>query len=542
MKKSKIMKKLIIIAGLLIFTVSINSCTPSDEFLNEVNPNTITINEFWETEEDFRKGLMASYNALQSSNIMNGNGVSSMHSLADIAKPNPWGQDNIDLHEYNANNVNSFVTNYWNELYTGIFRANQVLENLENAEVSESFRTGIEAEARFLRGLYYFWLATSYNDGEIIIHTSVPQTMDDFSQPLSPRAEVYSLIFSDLEFAQNHLPETRSTTNLGRATWGAATSILGKVYLYEERFDEARVEFKKVIDSGIYQLAPHISWNFDIEHEHNPESIFEVNFSDVVKPGETPNNATTRASLYAPQEAGGNRIVEPAYNLIQLYKRDALDPTDPRNNGQQYSQRALASIVFKGDGQTFYQRSTQEFDFGVEQEGHVKKFQNWWLTEEPVENRSGINERIVRLADVYLMYAEAVLQTSGNVSEAIQYINPVRERSALLPLEANNYDADQLMNHLMYVERPLELSFEGRMIRWQDIRRWGIVEEILAELSQIPYRSFPGELREATAEDLADPNAVIIYQFVQSYENYEPAQDDFFPIPNQEIINNDEID
>ncbi|MDT0689087.1 RagB/SusD family nutrient uptake outer membrane protein [Salegentibacter sp. F188] len=535
------MKQEKIVAITLIMFLSLGSCTTSDEFLSETNPNTITINEFWETEEDFEKGLMAAYNSLQSDFVMGGGAVSSLHTLSDIAKPNPWGQDNIDLHEYNATNVNDFTTNMWTELYTGIFRANQVLENLENADLPESFKTEIETEARFLRGLYYFWLATTYNDGEIIIHTSVPENMDEFSQPLSPRNEVYALIFSDLQFAQENLPETRSAINLGRATWGAATSILGKVYLYEEMFEEARIEFKKVIDSGLYHLAPDISWNFDIAHEHNPESIFEVNFSDVVKPGETPNNATTRAADYAPQEAGGDRNVEPAYNLIQKYKEDVLDPEDPRNSGQQYSQRALASIVFKGDGQMFYQRSTQEFDFGVEQEAHVKKFQNWWLTEEPVDNRSGINERVVRLADVYLMYAEAVLKTSGNVSEAIQYVNLVRDRSGLLELSPEEYNSEELMHHLMYIERPLELSFEGHGIRWQDIRRWGIVEEILAELSQISYRSFPNDLREATAEDLADPNAVIVRQFVQSYGNYDSAEDDFLPIPYQETITNDEI-
>ncbi|WP_373059396.1 RagB/SusD family nutrient uptake outer membrane protein [Zunongwangia sp. H14] len=530
------------IVAVTIFTCfSFGSCTTSDEFLDETNPNTITINDFWETEEDFQKGLMATYNTLQSDYVMGGGAVGSMHAMSDIAKPNPWGQDNIDLHEYNATNVNGFTTNMWTELYTGIFRANQVLQNLETADLTESSKIPIEAEARFLRGLFYFWLATTYNDGEIIIHTTVPENMDEFSQPLSPRNEVYDLIFSDLQFAQQNLPQTRSSVNLGRATWGAATAILGKVYLYEEMFEQARTEFKKIIDSELYGLAPDISWNFDIVHEYNSESIFEVNFSDVVKPGETPNNATTRAADYAPQEAGGDRNVEPAYNLIQKYKRDELDPEDPRNAGQQYSQRALASIAFKGDGQIFYQRSTQEFDFGVEQEAHVKKFQNWWLAEEPVDDRSGINERIVRLADVYLMYAETVLKTAENVSEAIQYVNMVRERSGLLQLNPDDYNSEELMHHLMYIERPLELSFEGHMIRWQDIRRWGIIEDILAELSQISYRSFPNELREATAEDLADPTAVIVTQFVQSYQNYDSVEDDFLPIPYQETITNDEI-
>ena len=539
MKQVKKVKGIVII---LLTSFSLSSCTQEADFLNEINPNTITVPEFWKTEDDFEKGLMATYSVLQ--DVMGGDAVAGMHSLSDLVEPNPWSGDLNELHEYNTTEVNGFVTEQWSDLYTGIFRANQVLDRMDDADadLSESFRIQMEAEARFLRGLYYFWLANNYNNGSVIIHTSVPQSMDEFSKPVSPKDEVYAVIYADLQFAQENLPDTRSATNLGRATWGAATSILGKVYLYEEMYEQARQEFKKVIDSGLYSLTPDISWNFDIEHEHNSESIFEVNFSDVVKPGITPNNATTRASAIAPQEASGSRAIEPAYHLIELFKQDVLDPNDPRNEGQ-FSQRALASIAFKGDEQqNFYQRPTQVYDFGVEQEAHIKKFQNWWLSQEPVDGRSGINERVVRLADVYLMYAETILKTTGNVALAIEYVNMVRERSGSLELELSNYNAEELMNHIMYVERPLELAFEGYMTRWNDIRRWGIVDEILLERSQVHYRSFPNWLRVATPEEIADPNIVTYRQFVESYENYDPAEDNFFPIPYPEVITNDDIE
>ena len=509
--------------------------------LDEVNPNTITDEAFWRSEDDFTKGLMATYNTLQQGYVMGGNTATSGHAPSDIAISSPWDQGNIELNEYMVNDVTHIVTNKWHQLYTGIFRANQVLENLQSSDLPDPFKLQIEAESRFLRGLFYFWLATSYNNGEVIIHTSIPKTTEEFYKPVSAKSEVYVLIMEDLRFAKGNLPRTRNTANLGRATWGAATSILGQVYLYEKMFPEANVEFKELIDSNLYQLVPDINWNFDMEHEHNVESIFEVNFSDVVKPGETPHHATTRASRYAPQEAGGDRNVEPAYNLIQMYKRDPIDPSNPINVGQQYSQRALASIVFKGDGQRFYQRPSSDFPFIVQQEAHVKKFQNWTWAEEPVEDRSGINERVVRLADVYLMYAETVLETSGNVAEAMEFINRVRRRSGVLPLQVSDYNAEELMTHLRRVERPLELSFEGHMIRWQDIRRWGIVEEILNELSQITYRSLPNGLREATPEDLADPDAILIKQFVLARQNYNSTEDDFFPIPNQEAITNNRL-
>lgn len=533
-----ISKKYIIIALLPFLMCLMVSCA---NFLDEVNPNTITEDQFWESESDFQKGLMATYRVLEMSNVLGGTGAISGHVAAETTMPSPWDAWNIELNEFNVSDVNSYVTNKWRELYQGVFRANQVLDKLEESDLSESFKTGIAAEARFLRGLYYFWLATTYNKGSVVIHTTLPKNYEDYSKPLSPKEDVYSLIIDDLKFAQTNLPRSWNNENLGRATWGAATAFLGQVYLYEKRYEDAKKEFKSIIDSELYKLTPEYGWNFDLEHEHNSESIFEVNFSDAVKPGESTNHATSRARSIAPQEAGGSRSIEPAYNFIILCKQDPIDPSNPINQDMIYSQRALGTMCFKGDGQTFYQRPSYEFPFIVNQEAHIKKFQNWQWEQEPNTSRSGINERVMRYADVLLMYAETILETTGNVSEAITYINQVRERSGVMKLVAAEYDKVKLMRHLMRVERPIELAFEGHMIRWQDLRRWGIVEEVYKELSQISYcrqeNSTLIGVRVATPEDLANPNAVIIKQFEATARNYTKDKD-FFPIPNIEVVNN----
>ena len=522
---------------LLIFLLSSFLFTTCDDFLDEQNPNTITDQSFWINEQDFTKGLMAVYRTLQSGSVMGGDNATTGHVKSDIVTPNPWGSAQLELHNHYVSDVNSFVVAKWHQLYTGIFRANQVLENLQDADFPESFKKSIEAEARFLRGVFYFWLASNYNNGNIIIHTTIPKATEDYYKPLSTKSEVFDLILSDLKYAQDNLPRTRPVSELGRATWGAATAKLGKFYLYDDKLEEARDEFKKIIDSELYSLTPEIGWNFDLEHEWNSESIFEVNFTLATNPVQS----TSRASSIAPQEAGGSRSIEAAYNFIQLCKSDPIDPSDPRNDGQVYSIRALATICFKGDGQIFYQRPTTDYPFIVEQEAHIKKFQNWTWPEERSDGRSGINEKVIRLADVLLMYAETVLRTTGEVSEAIEYVNMIRKRSGVLELNEEEYDTDRLLEHIMYVERPLELFAEGHMIRWQDLKRWGVLDERLSELSKIKYRAFPDWLREATPEDLLDPEAEIRVQFVNAFENYEPQADNWFPIPHQEIVTNEQI-
>ena len=532
------LKNILIKALFLICMGFVVSCA---DFLNEVNPNTITTDQFWKTESDFEKGLMAVYNVLEMDNVLGRTGATSGHAAGETTQVDPWNSSRIELKEFNFTDINAYVAGKWQHLYRGVFRANQVLENLEGANFPASFKTGIEAEVRFLRGLYYYWLAISYNNGSVIIHTTVPKYQEDYSKPLSSREEVYALIIEDFKFAQANLPRTWNSQNLGRATWGAATAFLGQLYLYEKRYEDAKREFKSIIDSDIYRLVPDFNWNFDLEHEHNAESIFEVNFSDAVKPGETTNHSTRRAKDVAPQEANGDRIIEPSYYFIVMAKQEAIDPANPINQGQVYSQRALGSMCFKGDGQIFYQRPSYEFPFIVWQEAHIKKYQNWKLTQEPTTNRSGINERIIRFADVLLMYAETVLMTTGDVNEAINYINRVRERSGVLKLDVTQYDKDKLMTHLMRVERFMELAFEGHMIRWQDLRRWGIVKSVYEEISQIRFcrQEFNTleVLRIATAEDLANPEAVIVRQFEKSAQNYTPDKD-FYPIPNAEVLNN----
>ena len=140
------MKKLRYLTIVLLSGFIFTTC---DDFLDEQNPNTITDQSFWITEQDFNKGLMAVYRTLQSGSVMGGDNATTGHVLSDIVTPNPWGSAQLEMHNHYVSDVNSFVVNKWHQLYTGIFRANQVLEHLSNANLSESFKIKIESETRF---------------------------------------------------------------------------------------------------------------------------------------------------------------------------------------------------------------------------------------------------------------------------------------------------------------------------------------------------------------------------------------------------------
>ncbi|MDW7691404.1 RagB/SusD family nutrient uptake outer membrane protein [Flammeovirgaceae bacterium SG7u.111] len=572
--------------SLLSFLLVMSSC---EDDLEQVNPNAVTTGSFWKSASDFDKGLNAVYSALQFPSVSGGE-LNKQMLRSDFGGTESWYGVHLQYTNLAWNDASDFVTNRWSELYIGVFRANQVIDNLQKDGISgmtEEDKVLIEAQARFIRGLNYFWLAHTYNGA--VIHTTVAELDDDLKKEFSPRAEVISqMVIPDFEFAYNNLPEKWGDAELGRVTWGAAASMLGKTYLYEKDWAKAATYFKEVIDKGLYRLTDDYMENFTSEGEFNSESIFEVVFSDNYKPGAGGNNhddingvtgseATSIASGFASITGGGGyNSCMPTYWLQELFVAgDSIDIANPDNFGKRYSRRTYASIVVEfGDGEYYNAPLTSTADenskanFSYGQGSKVKKWTNWyWADSEDVATggRSGVNFRHIRLADVYLMYAEAVLERDGDggVAEAISYIDMVRERAGVLTLEqyradnggqipqlhvsrfANGLDShpltavnkESIMTHLRMVERPLELSFEGH--RWYDLVRWGIVKEVFdaRRAEEVKIEGRLGNPIPATQPKIFPLylNQRVRLDFVKPAANYSSTAHDYFPVPSIEV-------
>ncbi|MDO6761321.1 RagB/SusD family nutrient uptake outer membrane protein [Tamlana sp. 2_MG-2023] len=572
--KNKI-KKYIILPVLGAFLLT--GCN-EESFLDQTNPNTITTETFWNTSNQFQTGLNTVYGALQFQNISGGGLVYEM-IMGDIGGTESWYAP-FTFRNLTYNDGTYYVTDKWNELYVGIFRANQVIENLKTtgATFEDGERESIEAQARFLRAFFYFQVAHTY--GGAVIHTEVAINKEDFSKPFSSMDEVTStIIIPDLEYAEANLPLSWSSDNLGRITEGAAKSMLGKVYLYDQKFTEAAKLFKEVIDSGVYSLVPDIMDNFTDENELNSESIFEVAYNADVNPGangaivddnvnETGAEATTLARAFGQLNFGGYNTLLPSYSLHELYTSDEVDPSKSINDGNMHSQRLSATIApLNGETDYYLLPIGERGGWAFGQSSYIKKHTNWYhWKQEDANSRSGINFRHIRLADVYLMYAEAVLESTGNVSEAVKYIDMVRERAAVITLEqymADNGGAfpqlhiskqvhgtqplvapskESVLTHIQRVERPLELAFEGH--RWKDLVRWGIVKEVFDELrADEVWRINNQDILEISGDGIA-PLFIkerIRPDFNLSSANYQSAAHDYFPIPVQEQQTNDQL-
>ncbi|MGC4233408.1 MAG: RagB/SusD family nutrient uptake outer membrane protein [Niabella sp.] len=552
---------------LMVFASALASC--GKNFLTEENPNLVTTGTYWKTAQDAERGLNAVYGALQLGGVSGEGAVFSGFVTSDEAMPNVMNGnfvETMDALNYTADP--RYIEAVWADMYTGVFRANQVIEKLPGISMNENLKTRYIAEARFLRGWFYFWLSNHFNKGAVILHDKIPVSVEDYYKDVSSKETIDAFIIDDLEFAQAHLPKVQEEK--GRVTWGAATATLGKYYLYNKKWDRAASYFKQIIDeseqNNLYALVNEYKWNFDEAHEFNSESIFEVSFSTKFKPGmnggvndgnDGSEATSVERNLAPPAPQNGWRIIVPSYTTMLTMMNDKMDPADPKNIGRRYPLRATASIAINNDDYgTFWgvklpmAATGQKFvRFNQQSAGYIRKYTNWETREivDVTNNRSGLNVRKIRLADVFLMYAEAVLQNSGDMTAAIKYINKVRERAAVLPVTAAEYPTPQsILNFLMYIERPCELSFEGQAIRWHDLRRWGILGARLKEVSEIPVFWNP-------ANNVTPPRYTVpgdknpdgswrqpgnIKFCKQAASGNYSTEKDYWPLPPSELLNN----
>lgn len=576
--KNKILKYI-----LLLFCVGhFASC--ENEFLTQVNPNEIASDNFWQNLNDTQAGLNAAYASLRNYYIFS---FVESSCRADMGWPgygrpaptaNSIGRDYYYL-AYSATDIG--VQNKWEANYIGIFRANQVIEALNRIKNNvDPVQWKLQmAEARFLRGLFHFYLHSDFNNGEIIIRESVPRALEDFNKNVSSSAEVIEFFRKDLQYAYDNLPYKYASgaANQGKATKGAAATILGTSYLYQNEILAAKGLFDDVIKNPAYgySLETDTTKLFTTKGEFNKESIFEIAYSSTLRPDLNVWNElsmSNRLSFYSTNVVG---CLVPSW-LAYAYKSEQMDTLDMRNYYSKSTAptvklkrhvplRASAMVALVEDEQSVYYGSNPNVTgkYGATTWGPsmYKKFTNHDIVKSESELprgtlASGKNFTVNRLAEVYLMNAECLIKL-GKVDSALMLMNDIRKRWALQLLgpdkndgrmyDGVTYTAETLMDRLMYLEKPLELSVEGNSIRWKDLRRWGIIKKNYERLASsvyyfVDYKSPNTNLNKQKVSLVLDPgtqaNVIVDYEYDITVNNYIPAIHDYLPIPLSEITSN----
>lgn len=409
----------------------------------------------------------------------------------DVATARRW--ENLAFHaDYGR------ISDRWNSCFRAINRAMQAVEGIEkmDASVFSNYKQNhLIGEAYFAKAYFYFEAVRTWGDLPLVNNIPV---LTDKNKKRSPKEEVYALIESDLFYATQNLPRKKelSSKDFGRATSDAAWALLAKVYLYQGKYAEAR----KAIEDNLLPLVPaeyDLMGNyediFSMVQEHNKESIFEINFRH--KSDDTGLTTTGNYSAYAQGPRpfagyGGNQA-------LQLLA-DAFEPGDTRKEATLLTTADLEEWEPAKDFSSLEFNRTGYYN----QKVYIKPSER--IGTESIFTMPN-NLRIIRLSEVYLIYAEAVCKLGNNDALAREYLNKVRRRAGVSDNVTANGEAlfDAIIN-----ENRLEFAMEGH--RYFDLVRTGKAVEALS----------------SPAFKAAKPNAV-----------FRTGYSELFPIPQTEIDN-----
>ncbi|RXG21906.1 RagB/SusD family nutrient uptake outer membrane protein [Leeuwenhoekiella aequorea] len=467
----------------LVLLLGLTAC---DRDFDEPNPNSPTIASFWKNAGDAEKGVNATYStfyrtASTYSRWMFYHG--SLKSDEGFGSGGDIGLNN--LVSFNQNDYNQNLTaETWQNLYVGVFRANQVIANVPTIEMDEALKARLIGEAKFLRALFYFNLTLYYGRPPLMLEPSQP--LD--TPPNASTEEAYAQVALDLEQAIPDLPVSYTGIDLGRATRGAAYALLGKTYLQQNKYAEAAGAFEWLVEgpgASQYGLTENYRDNFLISTENNIESVFEIQFQENlsettdndVDESRVNNTGTSIAQFYAPPGIGFNDGAARRWLIDEFLE-------ETTTNGER-DPRLAASFIYNftnpagpDDTQVYGQSFSSRFGDGPNANGvwFRKLLNDHWKNQEGF--RSPNNYRLIRYADVLLMYAEA-LNGLNRTGEAYQYVDRVRQRAGLATLTSAmpGLNQDQFLEQLKH-ERITELS--GEAWRFADLKRWGDLSPALS--------------------------------------------------------------
>src|SRR5256885_257684 len=437
--------------------------------LDLTDPNESSTDTFWQTPAQALAGVNAAYNALENNGTYGRWLVFATDLRSGIGMIlSPW----TDLSHFTKFTFTTFDfevnREIWQPHYEAIFRANQVIARVPGIRMDAILRDRIVGEAKFIRALMYFNLVTLYGNVPL---TTTPPTPTDRPATVAP-AQSWAQIEQDLTDARAALPQSYSGADVGRATWGAATALLGKAQMQQGKWSAAAATLQEVIGSGRYDLMPNYADNFTDRFENNQESLFEVQFGDrsFLSSGVRGLNISRMVGPCGPSYCDG-RPTRWYVAQFQLDTTVAGQP-DPRLNYTIYYKGG--TDVYTVPNSQYFADDTATHNIREDTLIYFKKYGEYYLGLPGQDWDAAINFRVMRYADVLLLQAEA-LNELGRTAEAYPLVDQVRAR-VTMPSLPGGLSQDAMRDRILR-ERMFELGLEGQ--RWADLARHNLVTPAL---------------------------------------------------------------
>lgn len=456
MKTKNIFYRVLLIALPFVYT----SCSD----LLDVEPeDRITKENFYKTESDFQAATGPLYNK-----VWFDFNDKFYYGLGDGRSANmyaPFSDYVYPFTDLTETGLTGPLVSAWGSLYNVIQQSNNVIIGITGSTVSESVKSKYIAEARFMRGTAYWYLASLW--GDVIISTDPKELVKNPIVNKNPLKDVYEFAMRDLEYAAKNLPAQAGQS--GRLTKYSAFGMLSRVYLSysgvsdnpnsgtrnEEYLDLAKKAALKVINEGPYVLMDNYADLFKIENNNNTESMFALQW---VPNGDYGVNNTQQAYFAFSSDITGDDAAwgywtRASYNVLQEY-----EPTDNRRKATWMADDDFYAEINKSNGGFTVDHSK---DFLTVKKGVVGSTKD---NAKITRMNSALNTYMLRLGEVYLNYAEAALGNNASTTDAtaLMGVNKLR-------LRANVGTKSSLTYNDIIHERRVELCMEGQY--WYDLVR-----------------------------------------------------------------------
>lgn len=474
------MKTKIFYSILTLFFASVLITGCSEDFLIIDKTGGIPQDEFYNTDAEALSALVASYDILQSMWAQD-------WKCMWMVKVLPGGEINCgggsasdqppyqQLARFQHTPGNEPIATVYESCYMGIFRANKVIERVEDDSPAKKI---IIAEAKVLRAYYYFELVTMFGDVPLV---TSELAASEYAAPPAQASAIWTQIETDLTQAIADL-KVKKEGDAWRISKGTAQALLGKAYLYQKKYPQAVIQFNDVITSGQFWLVKDFSQILKKETEFGSESLFEISYE--TSQGNQWSNFqwgngrrqenNIHWQLCGPRgdgyfEGGKSGLISGwgfAYPTQTIFDAFAAEDTI-RRKASVMSEAELIALGgdYRNDG-----------DLPYDCEGFVRLKYGTWESETDLkaqpELNYGTNIRLIRMGDVYLMAAEANY-FEGNEVVARQYLDSITTRAKITPITSSGA---QLLEDIKH-QRQVELAFEG--FRLADLVRWGDAAAVL---------------------------------------------------------------
>ncbi len=500
---------------IIFLFILINLANACDDYV-DIIPAAPNSENYFNNEQEYEDALIGVYDMLQTTmfNVMVGHTASD--DIIAGGDPNTFDQptlQKIDKMTHSPSD-NEQIQLIWQLMYASYNRANYILEYKDKSDFDN--KDELIAQVYFLRSYFIFELSKFFGNVPLSV-----EERDGISRIANTRIlfgdqynidrvgsvdDIYTMLEQDLIEAIPNLPTTRPTSETYKVTKGAAQALLGKIYLFHQRYAEAATELNKVIDSGIYSLIEGAAYTnlFTSSGENSAESVFEIQYTGVV--GNSWDCLYCNGGNYMPQSNGPRSpFASPDYkagwgiNIMSKYLYREYEAFDRRRN---------VTILAPSFGSYGQSRENS----GFYNKKYLVRRDEATVSSDPVSYQN--NYRVIRYADVLLMAAEA--EAEAGLVNAANHLNQVRQRAFNNSSRNYPFNNESDLLEAIYKERRLELAGEGH--RFFDLVRTGRAQEAFNT-----YNAF------IDLESLTDNEKV------ERKVNFTIGKNEVFPIPLFEL-------